>query len=289
MHGYLRHLANFAYIVEAGSISGAASRLNASASSISDSVRILENYIGEPLLDRHRAGVTPTSRGADLYAQASQIVTSLDRALASDMNDRAEGVLTLTLTQEVADNGFHKVITYLRKHHPKLQLRLLTEDEVIDHSRFSRDLFLRVGLGGQVPGLTQHWTYLARIIYVAHPRLLKGADPSDAAAISGLPLLVGPTNEATSDLELSAPSEVLNFRKLIQLSSGQSRLAWARKAMGLAPCLSTSVETDLEFGDLIEVLPKRTARSAVLSLFSANQKLTPREAAVVDALNAVYT
>ena len=67
MDGYLRHLANFARIVDAGSLTGAANQRGVSPSAMSDSVRILETHFGIPLLERRRSGVVPTGKGGAVH------------------------------------------------------------------------------------------------------------------------------------------------------------------------------------------------------------------------------
>lgn len=288
MHGYLRHLANFAYVIEAGSISGAASKLEVSASSISDSVRILEAHIGEPLVERIRGGVRPTSRGTEMYSEATQIVGALERALHVEATDRVEGLLTISLPQEVSDNGFHEVLTLLAERHPNLRLSVLIEDALTDPSRHARDLFLRVGLGAPVQGLTQLWSRLMRIVIVGHPDLIGDIDPLDKERITQLPYLCNLRTEPGIDIPLANPDELVTFKKTLQASSHQTRLAWAREGVGLVACLSTSVENDLKEGRLIEVFPDRHIRKGMMFLLTDSKKSTPRETAVVQALIDVF-
>ncbi|MEL7026415.1 MAG: LysR family transcriptional regulator [Pseudomonadota bacterium] len=66
MLGYLRHLANFARIIEAGSVTGAANRAGVSPSQMSESLKVVEAYFGAPLVERHSQGVRPTSLGSQV-------------------------------------------------------------------------------------------------------------------------------------------------------------------------------------------------------------------------------
>ena len=69
-----RHLTQLAVIVELGSISRAAERLNLSQPTLSRSVRILEERVGSPLLRRERHGVTPTAIGLQLAQDGRAIL-----------------------------------------------------------------------------------------------------------------------------------------------------------------------------------------------------------------------
>lgn len=48
---------------------------------MSESVKVLEARVGEPLLERSRTAVVPTARGLELAEDARQIVAARDRAL----------------------------------------------------------------------------------------------------------------------------------------------------------------------------------------------------------------
>ena len=84
MHSYLRHLANFARIVEAGSLKAASDHLGTAPSGLSDSVKILEMRYGSALLERHRGGMRPTSQGEDVYAHARTIVDALHQVFEEE-------------------------------------------------------------------------------------------------------------------------------------------------------------------------------------------------------------
>ncbi len=288
MHGYLRHLANFAYVIEAGSISGAARRLDVSASAISDSVRILEAHLGTQLVLRRPGGIVPTSYGSTVYAEASQIVEALSRALREPQDQQVEGALFLSLPQEISDNGFHKVMTRMRELHPSLRLTLMIEDGIVDAAKHARDLFFRVGLGGLTPGLVPLWQRSVCLVTVAAPRLIQGIDVDDCEQVATLPYLCDPNAQGDYNLTLSSPDAALRFENTVQVSSLQSRLALARQGVGVVSCLGCSVAQDLESGALVRLLPERIARRGMMSLLSVREKTSPRETALVGVLEEVF-
>lgn len=75
-------LQTFLAILEAGSLVRAADRMNVTQSTVTARLRTLEDALGQPLVNRHKSGVTPTAAGlrlkryaetiADLWRQARQ-------------------------------------------------------------------------------------------------------------------------------------------------------------------------------------------------------------------------
>ncbi len=285
MHGYLRHLANFAYVIEAGSISGAASRLEVSASSISDSVRILEAHVGELLVTRGRGGVSPTSRGTALYSEAAQIVAALGRALCPEHHQQITGVISLSVPQEIAENGLSKVIKRLAATYPALRLTVMVEDSVKDPTRHARDLFFRVGLGGPTPGLFPLWSQKVDILTVVHPDLLNGITEDE---IYTLPFLCEINTGSGYVVKLNAPDQLVCFENTVQVSSAQTRLSMARQGVGVVTCLGFSVEEDIAQGQLVSIFKGRKARQGIMTLLSPNEKANPRELAVAQALDDTF-
>ncbi|WP_226627872.1 nitrogen assimilation transcriptional regulator NAC [Alloyangia pacifica] len=74
-----RKLQNFVKIVDAGSISRAASLLNTAQPALSQQLAALEQYFGEQLLIRSNSGVAPTQAGLVLYRHAHSILKHLEQ------------------------------------------------------------------------------------------------------------------------------------------------------------------------------------------------------------------
>lgn len=75
-----KHLYQFAMIVDLGSMSHAARRLNVTQPTLSRMVRILEDQVGSSILRRDRYGVTPTPIGERLAQEGRAIAGSALRA-----------------------------------------------------------------------------------------------------------------------------------------------------------------------------------------------------------------
>lgn len=96
----------FKAIVDYGSVTQAAIRLNHAQSSISFRIKTLESRLGTKLFERSDRGITMTAQGKKLYAYASQILELVSRAQASLSQKKTEtrvrlGVIeNLTITRQ---------------------------------------------------------------------------------------------------------------------------------------------------------------------------------------------
>ncbi|NRB00949.1 MAG: LysR family transcriptional regulator [Rhodobacteraceae bacterium] len=284
MDGYLRHLANFARIVDAGSLTGAANQRGVSPSAMSDSVRILETHFGIPLLERRRSGVVPTGKGVAVHTQARVIVEALDRAMGTAA-PRQETV-KVSIPQEPAAFGwFSAAIAKLRDTAPLLDVVLIPEDRLEDHTRYARDLYVRVGRKPSEPGLTWLAEGTDTAILAAHPDLLGQGAPSDRTAVAELPLLRGPSAKPNPVMKLSDGSE-LRFAEVIQAEGVNTRIALARDGVGVVACLHRSLAHDFEAGRMIRLLPDDFALTVDVVISSPHTRPSEAVQQVADALGA---
>ncbi len=289
LHGYLRPLANFAHVVETGSITGAANRLGLSPSVISESVKTLEARVGEPLLERRRTGVSPTARGLALAEEARQVVDALDRALGTE--DAADGPMTgvmrISLPVELAQGWFDRALFGLMEAHPDLELHLMVEDAPADYAKHARDLFVRVSPKTSHPDLVPLYTAPVDIVLVAAPRLASQATPGDVEKIQTLPYLGSPETSGSGKLTVRTAQGPLSmvFPQVLRVSDMGARLGLLRAGLGIMGCLRPSVAADLEAGRLIDLKPGQIGPGHVYAIIGSPRRRTPaRVRRVAEAL-----
>ena len=79
----LRLLRSFVQIHECGALSRAADRLACTPAALSMRLKQVEAEIGAPLFLRHATGLTPTARGAELYARALGVLSAYDEMMSA--------------------------------------------------------------------------------------------------------------------------------------------------------------------------------------------------------------
>jgi DNA-binding transcriptional LysR family regulator len=115
-------------VIELGSFSAAARKLNLTQPAISLQIRELENRCGVRLVKRAGKVILPTAAGRDLIVHAERITTEADRALAAMRSHRSGhlGSLHVGTGPTVLAFLLHPVLHGLREHYPNLGLVVTT-------------------------------------------------------------------------------------------------------------------------------------------------------------------
>ena len=80
----------FLFVVEAASIAQGAARTGMALASASERIRLMEESLGAPLLERHRRGVRVTPAGAALVHHAQLVIQQLER-MRGELSEYADG------------------------------------------------------------------------------------------------------------------------------------------------------------------------------------------------------
>jgi len=137
----------FAQVVEAGSITAAASQLGVSKSSVSTRVAALEAALGVRLLARSKSGVQPTEPGARMLSHASHLFGELDAALEDVRKDKASpaGTLRISMPAGIADLMLVPLIARFLQRCPDVRLEVQATDSVVELRQSAIDVAFRFG------------------------------------------------------------------------------------------------------------------------------------------------
>ena len=143
-------------VVETGSVTAAADELGYTPSAISQQLLRLEREAGQPLLERHARGMTPTDAGVMLCGHARRILRQL-AAAESDLADVAgarRGSVALGTFPTVGSSFLPHAVRRFRELYPGLELTIRSARE---------EELLRMVEEGEV-ALTLLWDYAWRRI-----------------------------------------------------------------------------------------------------------------------------
>ncbi|PXY28408.1 LysR family transcriptional regulator [Prauserella muralis] len=115
-------------VAEVGSVTRAAELLHLVQPAVTRQIRALEQELGVPLFERTRHGMRLTAPGATLVERARRALTELDRARAELAPAKGEltGIVAVGLLESTADLLAAPLVAGLARHHPGIELRLLT-------------------------------------------------------------------------------------------------------------------------------------------------------------------
>jgi DNA-binding transcriptional LysR family regulator len=183
-------------VVELGSISAAAKRLNLTQPAVSLQIRELESRLGMPLLRRVGRQATPTSAGRELADHARDIFETTRRALTvvRRHRDGSLGRVRIGAGNAALRYFLLPVLERLRREHPAIELVVSTGNTPEIVERLDRNLIDLGFTGLPVEGATLEVTFIRDMNLVAIlPE--RGVDmpgvvtPGD---IAGLPLITLP-------------------------------------------------------------------------------------------------
>ena len=180
----------FVAVVQAGSLSAAATRLGTPLATLSRRIRDLERQLNVQLLVRSAHGTKLTDAGARLYENASRGVEALLEAEQAVVSDQArlKGRLRLSLPQTF--EPWWDLLAAFQRRYPDIQIYVYSTERRMDLIEDGIDVALRAGA-------IVHETMVARRvltfrnILVASPKLVgRLGMPAEPAALHRFPCAV---------------------------------------------------------------------------------------------------
>ncbi|WP_176059497.1 LysR family transcriptional regulator [Paraburkholderia sp. BCC1876] len=140
----------FIGVIEAGSFSAAARRLNVGQPAVSKSIAQLEERLGVRLLLRSTRGLTPTDAGQKFYERAKRVIEEADEA---ELAVRISGASLSGRLRVCAPVTFARlrIVPSMKAFlaaHPDLTLEVVLDDRHIDLLEEGIDVALRMGVLG---------------------------------------------------------------------------------------------------------------------------------------------
>ncbi|HKJ20411.1 MAG TPA: LysR family transcriptional regulator, partial [Woeseiaceae bacterium] len=136
----------FVAVVETGSFTAAADRLDTAKSAVSRRVSALEERLGVQLLRRTTRVLNLTDTGQSFYEHSSRILADLDEAEAAVQQEHGElrGTLRVALPLSFGVRHMCKPIAAFCKRHPRLKFDLDMNDRRIDLVEEGIDVAVRI-------------------------------------------------------------------------------------------------------------------------------------------------
>jgi DNA-binding transcriptional LysR family regulator len=165
----------FLVVLQEGSLSGAARRLNLTQPTVTRHIDALEKSTGADLFLRTQRGLTPTDMALKLVPHAETLAATAAALMrvASDRTGEARGTVRVSASEIVSVEHLPRILAGLRRQYPRLVIELVLSNAVDDLLRREADIAVRmtepvqdVLLARRLPsielGLYAHRDYLAQ-------------------------------------------------------------------------------------------------------------------------------
>jgi len=137
---------SFVAVLDAGSLMGAARRLQAQQPTLSRHIAELELQLGAPLFERTGRGVTPTATGLAIAEAARQMeegASALARSLAKS-RDATTGTVRITTSQVAATWLLPPLLARLQQAEPGIAVELVASNQLTNLLRREADIAVRM-------------------------------------------------------------------------------------------------------------------------------------------------
>lgn len=127
-------LTAFVAVARARGFREAGRSLGVSPTTLSETVRRLEDRLGVRLLHRTTRSVSPTEAGGRLVERLAPLLTEMDAALTSlnDLRDKPAGTLRLNVPVGVARLVLPTLLPQFLALYPEIQVEVVAEDTIVD-------------------------------------------------------------------------------------------------------------------------------------------------------------
>lgn len=257
----LNRMAVFATVVAEGSFVAAARRLEMTPSAVSQHMRSLEKSLGMPLLHRSTRRLALTDAGEAFYPGCEAMLQEAQRAeqRLAELRDTLVGELRIATTVGIGSGPLAEALAPLLLAHPKLTLRILADDQVVDMIEQRVDISLRVNLQLADTNLIAHPLTAWPMVLCAAPRYLsQHGVPETPQELVQHRRITGSGHGLHLDLHHHA-GETFKLRLAAgQVVSGSMNVirAFTRNGLGISGQPLYEIGDELRRGELIALLPQ---------------------------------
>lgn len=280
-------MTTFVRIVESGSLSAAAERLDTSLTSVVRTLAALEQELGVRLLNRTTRRIALTEEGREYFERCRRLLADVEEAESMLTDRRLKPSGRLALTAPVMFGRLHvaPVVTDFLAAYPEMRAEMLLLDRVIDLLEEGIDLAIRIGplpesslvaipLGATRRILCASPDYLARMGTPQHPKELV---QHRVIRFTGL-------GEGT-EWAFTRNGETLRVPVVETLATNQVDVALdaCRKGLGCGRFLAYQVQELEASGQLMRILGEWTVESVMVNMvYPHSRLLSSRVRAFVD-------
>jgi len=179
----------FEAAARSGSFARAAEELGITAGAVSQHIRLLEEFAGQPLFRRLGRGVELTEAGQAAFGHASAAMAEMlqaGRAMRASLRGQR---VSLSTAPSFASKWLIPRLSRFQERYPDVEVRMSADMTLIDFAVTDIDVAIRYGPGGY-EGLHCERLMSESVVVAASPRLLAGRPPvTSAADLMDLPLI----------------------------------------------------------------------------------------------------
>ncbi|OAN75949.1 LysR family transcriptional regulator [Sulfitobacter sp. EhC04] len=287
----------FFHVVEQGSFSAAARKMNISVTSAARNVSGLEDKLGVRLLNRTTRQQSLTEVGQMYYDQMTRILHEIDLTKRDAQAYQAgiQGLLKVHLRHSVGSRVILPALPAFLRDHPEITLDVELTDERADLVAEGVDVAVWLGSLEDSSMIARRIDDGRRVICASPAYLEKFGAPASIQALADHNCLVYTARNYanTWNFEKNGENESVQVHGNLRTSSFPVLMEGALKGVGIALLQESSIRSALQSGDLLPVLEGHNvspteADIAVYVVYPHRHQISAASRAFIDFLIQLF-
>lgn len=269
----------FLAVLRAGSLRGAARRLELNHATVNRRLTALEAGFGSKLFDRTRAGFVPTQAGEELLAAAELVEDELFRVeqTIAGRDANLSGEVKVSLPYAIIRGLLADDLCRFSRQYPDIHLEIDLTDDFTDLARLEADVSIRMAYEVTDDVVGRRLVQYAKTIYAA-PQVAQRLDPR-TGTLQGDEIWIGWHGaEGNNAWTRGTPYSSVLARHDMPHHAAQIELARGGMGLTMLPCFLGDREPGLRRVPGAEVVPDRS----IWLLLRPGLRRTARVRAFVD-------
>ena len=288
----------FIAVVEAGSISAAAVRLDVAKSVVSKRVTSLEDCLGVALLQRSTRRATPTTSGTHFFERSKLLLQDFDEFAQSmrGLNRGLQGTVRLALPMSFGQRCvLPTLMPFLRKN-TELVVHMDLDDRHVDLVQGGYDLAIRIGVLADSSLIARRLATSRRVLCCSPDYLARRGRPSTLEDLSqhdciGYGLVSSShiwqfrrTDDESG--ERGGEPVATNVRARVVTNNGEAMVQAALSGLGLTVLPTFLIGGLLRSGELVELPLDRLVPTddTVHAVYTQSRNLSSKVRTIIDVL-----
>jgi DNA-binding transcriptional LysR family regulator len=249
-------MATFVRVIETGSFSAAARRLNVGQPAVSKTIAQLESRLQVRLLIRSTHGLTPTEAGQRFFERAKAAIQEADEAelAARGAGAGLAGCLRVSAATTFARLHIVPLLPCFLAEHPELEIDVILDDRVIDLVSEGIDVSLRMGTLPDSAAVARKLATGGRSVIATPAYLDRAGEPRNPADLAAHQAIVySQTGHAWSFTRDGAETSI-SVHGRVRVSAAEGLRAAVLADMGLAIASDWMFAPEIESGAVRRVL-----------------------------------
>jgi DNA-binding transcriptional LysR family regulator len=249
----------FIAVVETGSFTAAADRLDTAKSAVSRRISGLEQRLGVQLLRRTTRRLDLTDSGRSFYERSARILADLEEAESAVAQSHGElrGRLRVALPLSFGLRHMSAPIASFQERHPHVDFDLDLNDRRIDLLEEGRDLAVRIGLMRDSTLIARKLFEVKSVVCASPAYLRSNGAPESIASLQDHPCLVYGNLADPGRWHYTGTGgeeRVVRVKVALTANSGEMLCSLAMAGRGLTMLPTFIVHEAIRRGELLPVL-----------------------------------